>query len=90
LDDIYGNVSEWVIDHYQSNYPITEYNPIFIEKEQIGDDFEGSDFGDWIVEGVAFGMGPILGGNGYASSWKGDSFLGSDAPLTGSLTSPFN
>ena len=56
-------------------------------------DFEGDDYGDWTVEGEAFGKAPSRGagpgqnlrnhlGKGLVNSWTG-----SDAP-TGKLTSP--
>ena len=57
-------------------------------------DFEGSDYGNWQVEGEAFGTGPTQGtlsGQMQVSGYKGNglvnSFYNGDA-ATGTLTSP--
>ncbi len=57
-------------------------------------DFEAADYGDWKVEGEAFGKAPAkgtLGGQMHVSGFEGkglvNSFLGGDRP-TGKLTSP--
>lgn len=57
-------------------------------------DFEGSDYGDWKVEGEAFGAGPAagtLGGQQNVSGFQGkglvNTFLGGDRPH-GKLISP--
>jgi len=57
-------------------------------------DFEAADYGDWKVEGEAFGTGPAkgtLGGQMHVSGFEGkglvNTFLGGDRP-TGKLTSP--
>jgi uncharacterized protein (DUF608 family) len=57
-------------------------------------DFEGSDYGDWVVTGEAFGKAPARGTltrqqkvSGYLGDGLVNTFLGGDAP-TGTLTSP--
>ncbi len=57
-------------------------------------DFEGDDYGDWAVQGQAFGPGPARGtlpGQMQVSGYEGrglvNSFYGGDV-TTGSLTSP--
>jgi len=57
-------------------------------------DFEGTDYGDWKVEGTAFGKAPAkgkFGGQQNVTGFEGkglvNSFLGGDKP-TGRLTSP--
>ena len=57
-------------------------------------DFEAADYGDWNVEGTAFGKAPAkgkLGGQQQVTGFEGkglvNSFLGGDKP-TGKLTSP--
>jgi len=57
-------------------------------------DFEAADYGDWKVEGEAFGTGPAkgtLGGQMHVSGFEGkglvNTFLGGDRP-TGKLMSP--
>ena len=57
-------------------------------------DFEGDDYGDWTVEGEAFGKGPAKGtlpGQQAVSGFQGkglvNTFLGGDGPR-GKLTSP--
>jgi fructan beta-fructosidase len=57
-------------------------------------DFEGKDYGDWKVEGTAFGPGPAQGTlphqmevSGYAGHGLVNSFFGGDK-ATGKLTSP--
>jgi len=57
-------------------------------------DFEAADYGDWKVEGKAFGKAPAkgtLGGQMHVSGFEGEglvnTFLGGDKP-TGKLTSP--
>jgi uncharacterized protein (DUF608 family) len=57
-------------------------------------DFEGETYGDWTVEGQAFGRGPAHGPANAGQHLKGflgkglvNSYPGSDAP-TGKLTSP--
>ncbi len=60
----------------------------------IVNDFEADNYGDWKVEGKAFGTGPARGGFGGQQSVTGfagkklvNSFLGGDKPV-GTLTSP--
>jgi uncharacterized protein (DUF608 family) len=57
-------------------------------------DFEGEDYGDWTVEGEAFGTGPARGTlpsqqevSGFQGEGLVNTFLGKDAPH-GRLTSP--
>jgi len=57
-------------------------------------DFEGDDYGDWTVEGIAFGRAPARGTlpdqgsvDGFSGRGLINSFLGGDAS-TGKLTSP--
>jgi len=57
-------------------------------------DFEGDDYGDWTVEGKAFGSGPSKGtlpdqpaASGYQGEGLANSFVGGDAS-TGKLSSP--
>ena len=57
-------------------------------------DFEGDNYGDWQVEGKAFGTGPAKGtlpGQMHVSGFEGkrlvNTYLGGDRP-TGTLTSP--
>jgi len=57
-------------------------------------DFEGPDYGDWVVTGEAFGKAPArgtIGGQQNVSGFLGkglvNTFLGGDAP-SGTLTSP--
>ena len=57
-------------------------------------DFEGGDYGDWTVEGEAFGRGPARGTlpdqspvSGFAGTGLVNTFLGGDAPQ-GRLRSP--
>ena len=57
-------------------------------------DFEGDSYGDWKVEGAAFGARPAVANvtppnkvTGHQGSGLVNSFLGGDAPL-GKLTSP--
>ncbi len=64
------------------------------EKDILINDFESKDYGDWKVEGEAFGDGPAKGtlpGQMQVSGYEGErlvnSFLGRDKP-TGKLTSP--
>ena len=64
------------------------------EKDILINDFESKDYGDWKVEGEAFGDGPAKGtlpGQMEVSGYEGErlvnSFLGRDKP-TGKLTSP--
>ena len=63
-------------------------------EEIVLSDFEGGDYGEWTVQGDAFGEGPAagkLGGQQEVEGFIGDrlvnSFLGGDA-ATGVLTSP--
>jgi non-lysosomal glucosylceramidase len=58
-------------------------------------DFEGADYGDWQVEGEAFGKGPAPGTlpaqqkvTGFKGKGLVNSFLGGDDGMTGKLTSP--
>jgi len=62
--------------------------------ERMLQDFEGDDYGDWTVEGTAFGDGPAKGtlpNQQEVSGFKGaglvNTYLGGDRP-TGTLTSP--
>lgn len=64
------------------------------EDDILINDFEAADYGDWKVEGEAFGKAPAkgtLGGQMHVSGFEGkglvNSFLGGDRP-TGKLTSP--
>jgi len=57
-------------------------------------DFEGKDYGEWKVEGEAFGKGPARGTlpkqqkvSGFRGKGLVNTFLGGDAPH-GKLTSP--
>ena len=57
-------------------------------------DFEGKDYGNWIVTGTAFGTGPAQGTlpsqmfvSGYRGHGLASSFVGGDA-ATGTLASP--
>jgi uncharacterized protein (DUF608 family) len=68
--------------------PVEEREPIVFA------DFEGDDYGDWIVEGEAFGTGPARGtlaNQNPVSRFDGEglvnTFLGGDGPH-GRLTSP--
>ena len=68
--------------------PRAEREPIVLA------DFEGDDYGDWAVEGEAFGRGPAHGtlpGQQEVSGFQGkglvNTFLGGDRPH-GKLTSP--
>ncbi|MBN2477266.1 MAG: twin-arginine translocation signal domain-containing protein [Pirellulales bacterium] len=58
-------------------------------------DFEGDDYGDWTVEGEAFGKGPARGTldrqqavSGFQGKGLVNTYLGGDDHLTGKLTSP--
>ncbi len=64
------------------------------DKDILIADFEAADYGDWKVEGEAFGKAPAkgtLGGQMEVTGFEGkglvNSFLGGDKP-TGKLTSP--
>jgi len=64
------------------------------ETDILINDFEAANYGDWKVEGEAFGTGPAkgtLGGQMPVSGFEGkglvNTFLGGDRP-TGKLTSP--
>ncbi|MBC8875721.1 MAG: glycoside hydrolase family 32 protein [Planctomycetes bacterium] len=64
------------------------------EDDILINDFEAADYGDWKVEGEAFGTGPAkgtLGGQMHVSGFEGkglvNTFLGGDKPM-GKLTSP--
>ncbi len=64
------------------------------EDDILINDFEAADYGDWKVEGEAFGKAPAkgtLGGQMQVSGFEGkglvNTFLGGDRP-TGKLTSP--
>ena len=68
--------------------PETHREPIVLA------DFEGNDYGDWTIEGEAFGSQPATGtlqGQQQVSGFRGkglvNTFLGGDPPL-GRLTSP--
>jgi levanase/fructan beta-fructosidase len=67
---------------------------VFAVDDMLINDFEAADYGDWTVEGDAFGTGPAKGtlpGQMHVSGFEGDrlvnSFLGGDKS-TGKLTSP--
>ena len=67
---------------------------LFAADDILINDFEAKDYGDWKVEGAAFGKGPAkgkIGGQQHVSGFEGkgliNTFLGSDIP-TGKLTSP--
>ena len=58
-------------------------------------DFEGEDYGDWTVEGKAFGKGPARGTlpqqqpvSGFQGKGLVNTYLGGNDQLTGKLTSP--
>lgn len=59
-------------------------------------DFEGKDYGDWTVEGDAFGTAPVwgykLGGMGPVFGYRGEKLVNTLVPngdaATGTLTSP--
>jgi len=58
-------------------------------------DFEGDDYGDWKVEGEAFGKRPVGGTlenqqtvSGFQGKGLVNTYLGGDDRLTGKLTSP--
>ena len=64
------------------------------EDDILINDFEAADYGDWKVEGEAFGKAPAkgtLGSQMHVSGFEGkqlvNTFLGGDGP-TGKLTSP--
>jgi len=66
----------------------------FAAEDLLIEDFEGGDYGDWKVEGEAFGKAPAkgtLGGQQTVTGFEGkglvNTFLGGDGP-TGKLTSP--
>ena len=69
-------------------------SPACADDDILIDDFESSDYGDWTVEGEAFGKSPAKGtlpGQMRVSGFEGkglvNSFLGRDGPK-GKLTSP--
>jgi len=69
-------------------------SPAGADDDILINDFEAADYGDWKVEGEAFGTGPAkgtLGGQMHVSGFEGkglvNTFLGGDRP-TGKLTSP--
>jgi fructan beta-fructosidase len=69
-------------------------SPSRAEDDILINDFEAPDYGDWSVEGTAFGKGPASGtlsGQMHVSGFEGErlvnSFLGGDKS-TGKLTSP--
>jgi fructan beta-fructosidase len=64
------------------------------EQDVVIADFEGDTYGDWTVEGEAFGSGPVKGTlpdqpavSGYQGEGLANSFVGGDAS-TGKLSSP--
>ncbi|TWU32542.1 GH116 family glycosyl hydrolase [Novipirellula artificiosorum] len=63
------------------------------EQTEVFADFEGGDYGDWKVEGEAFGSGPASGGrtiqklSGFKGTGLVNSWTGSDNPQ-GKLISP--
>ena len=68
--------------------------PASAEDDILINDFEAADYGDWKVEGEAFGEAPAkgtLGGQMHVSGFEGEglvnTFLRGDKP-TGKLTSP--
>ena len=69
-------------------------SPARADDDILINDFEAADYGDWKVEGEAFGAAPAkgtLGGQMHVSGFEGkglvNTFLGGDRP-TGTLTSP--
>ncbi len=69
-------------------------SPTFAADDITIDDFEAANYGDWKVEGTAFGKAPAkgtLGSQMQVTGFEGkglvNSFLGGDKP-TGKLTSP--
>ena len=75
-------------------YVFDPSSPACAEDDILINDFEAPDYGDWMVEGKAFGTGPAKGtlaGQMHVSGFEGErlvnTFLGGDKP-TGKLTSP--
>jgi len=66
-------------------------SPAAEDEDILIGDFEASDYGDWTVEGEAFGNAPAKGTQRSVSGFEGEglvnTFLGGDGP-TGTLTSP--
>ena len=69
-------------------------SPAFADEDILINDFEAADYGEWTVEGEAFGKGPAkgkLGGQMDVSGFEGkglvNTFLDGDR-TTGKLTSP--
>ena len=74
-------------DGTTSRSPDAEYTP---PAGTVINDFEGTDYGDWITTGTAFGSGPSADGpevTGRHGEKVVDSFGGADS-ATGTLTSP--
>ena len=68
--------------------------PLYAAEDILVADFEGPDYGDWKVEGEAFGHGPAHGTlpkqmpvSGYEGKGLVNSYYGGDG-TTGTLTSP--
>ena len=73
---------------------LTMPSPLSAEDDILISDFEAADYGDWKVEGTAFGTAPAKGTIGCQMQVTGfegkglvNSFLGGGRP-TGKLTSP--
>ncbi|MEL6396951.1 MAG: sulfatase-like hydrolase/transferase [Planctomycetota bacterium] len=74
--------------------PVIVAQPVTLAPDDVlMADFEGADFGDWVLTGTAFASGPVAAGNrivGFEGLRVLDTFIGngnSDGP-TGTLTSP--
>jgi non-lysosomal glucosylceramidase len=68
--------------------------PAVVRKAVVFADFEGTDYGEWKVEGKAFGKGPVRGTlpfqqtvSGFRGKGLVNTYLGKDGPH-GKLTSP--
>ena len=73
---------------------LTMPSPASADDDIVINDFEAAGYGDWKIEGTAFGTAPAkgaLGGQMQVTGFEGkglvNSFLGGDRP-TGKLTSP--
>ncbi len=80
--------------HTAEKAPTPEAPPEPREKIVLAD-FEGADYGDWTVEGKAFGTAPARGTlpnqqkvSGFRGKGLVNTYLGGDDKLHGTLTSP--
>ncbi len=85
----HGDMTMLLCEAKPSKPPKVERPPIVLA------DFEGNDYGDWTVEGKAFGKGPARGTlpqqqevSGFQGKGLVNTYLGGDDQLTGKLTSP--